>query len=80
MCTCISQQICTYWLQLLETLGMELFVAEMLFVSYLCFCFLFVLLFFVCLNTLMVDLEAQEVTGKEGQERDNKVLVGGARV
>ena len=48
MCTCISQQICTYWLQLLETLGMELFVAEMLFVSYLCFCFLFVLLFFVC--------------------------------
>ena len=44
------------------------------FVSYLCFCFLCVL------NTLMVDLEAQEVTGKEGQERDNKVLVGGARV
>ena len=38
------------------------------------------LFFFVFLNTPKVDLEAQEVTGKEGQERDNKVLVGGARV
>ena len=31
-------------------------------------------------NMLKADLAAQEGKGEEGQERDNKVLVGGARV
>ena len=31
-------------------------------------------------NMLKADLAAQKVTGEEGQETDNKVLVGGARV